>query len=171
MAVGGVWRYASSLANKNNEAAMNPHSLLLFLHVAGVVVWVGGMFFAYVCLRPTAAELFEPPQRLRLWRGVFGRFFPWVWAAVALIVASGFTMLFRVGFALAPIHWHLMMASGLAMVAIYAFVYVVPFAALQAGVAAEDWKAAGAALNRIRQLVATNLMLGGLTIAFATLGR
>lgn len=38
-------------------------SFLLFLHLAGVVLWVGGMFFAYVCLRPTAVKLFEPPQR------------------------------------------------------------------------------------------------------------
>ena len=44
---------------------MDFHPLLLFLHVAGVVVWVGGMFFAYVCLRPRAASQLEPPPRLR----------------------------------------------------------------------------------------------------------
>ena len=44
---------------------MDLHPLLLFLHVAGVVVWVGGMFFAYVCLRPEAASQLEPPPRLR----------------------------------------------------------------------------------------------------------
>ncbi|HEY6898714.1 MAG TPA: hypothetical protein VI279_15765, partial [Rhodocyclaceae bacterium] len=66
---------------------MNLHPLFLFLHVASVVVWVGGMFFAYMCLRPAAVELLEPPQRLRLWLGVFDRFFRWVWLAVALILA------------------------------------------------------------------------------------
>lgn len=31
-------------------------SLALALHVLAVVVWVGGMFFAYMTLRPVAAE-------------------------------------------------------------------------------------------------------------------
>jgi len=150
---------------------MQLQPLLLFIHLAGVVVWVGGMFFAYVCLRPTAVELFEPPQRLRLWRGVFGRFFTWVWWAVLLIAASGLVMIGQHGFAAAPPGWHLMMTSGLLMIAIYIYVATVPYAALVQAVEAEDWKAGGAALNRIRQLVGTNLLLGLLTLGFATLGR
>ena len=43
--------------------------------------------------------------------------------------------------------------------------------ALSKAVAAEEWKAGGAALGRIRQLVGTNLTLGFLTIAMGTLGR
>jgi uncharacterized membrane protein len=35
------------------------------LHIFGAVVWVGGMFAIYVCLRPALGTL-EPPQRLRL---------------------------------------------------------------------------------------------------------
>lgn len=145
--------------------------LLLFLHVAGVVVWVGGMFFAYVCLRPEAAAQLEPSPRLRLWRAVLARFFTWVWAAVVVVLASGLALLLRHGFAAAPLHQHLMLLMGLVMMAIYAFVFVVPYAALGRAVAAADWKAGGAALGRIRQLVGTNLTLGFLTIAMATLGR
>ena len=63
--------------------------LALFFHLSGMVVWVGGMFFAYVCLRPAAGNVLEPPQRLRLWTGVFSRFFPWVWLSVAAILGSG----------------------------------------------------------------------------------
>jgi uncharacterized membrane protein len=47
------------------------------LHILGAVVWVGGMFAAYVCLRPAAGAL-EPPQRLALWRRFFAKFFLWV---------------------------------------------------------------------------------------------
>ena len=150
---------------------MNLHPLLLFLHLVSVVVWVGGMFFAYVCLRPTAVELFQPPQRLKLWHGVFSRFFAWVWWAVALIAGSGLTMLSLSGFAAAPTGTHLMLASGLLMIAIYIYVASVPYPALQRAVAAEDWKAGGAALNRIRQMVGTNLLLGLVTLGFASLGR
>ena len=150
---------------------MNLQPLLVFLHLASVALWVGGMFFAYVCLRPTAVELFEPPQRLRLWRGVFSRFFVWVWAAVALIPASGLTMLLQAGFANAPLNWHLMLTTGLIMIGIFIYVATFPYAVLQRAVDAEDWKAAGAALNRIRQLIGINLVLGFVTIAIATLGQ
>ena len=40
---------------------MNP--LFKFLHLASVIVWVGGMFFAYVCLRPVAASQLAPTHR------------------------------------------------------------------------------------------------------------
>ena len=39
-------------------------SILLLLHLSGVIVWVGGMFFAHFCLRPVAALQLPPPQRL-----------------------------------------------------------------------------------------------------------
>ena len=150
---------------------MNLQPFLLFLHLASVVLWVGGMFFAYVCLRPTAVELFEPPQRLRLWRGVFSRFFVWVWGAVVLIPASGLIMLGQTGFAAAPLSWHLMLSTGFIMVGIFIYVATGPYAALERAVDAEDWKAGGAALNRIRQWVGANLLLGVATIAIATLGK
>ena len=150
---------------------MNSQPLLLFLHIASVVVWVGGMFFAYVCLRPTAVELFDPPQRLRLWYGVFSRFFVWVWWAVILIPASGLIMLWQHGFGAAPSSWYLMLVSGVVMIAIYIYVATCPYMALARAVEIEDWQAGGAALNRIRQIVGINLFLGLITMAFATLGR
>jgi uncharacterized membrane protein len=56
------------------------------------------------------------------------------------------------------------------MAAIFAVIALRFFPQLRQGVAAGDWPAAGAAMNRIRQLVATNLLLGTLTVAVATLG-
>ena len=52
--------------------------MMLFMklvHLLSIVVWVGGMFFAYVILRPSAADILQPPERLRLWDKVFSRFF------------------------------------------------------------------------------------------------
>ena len=45
------------------------------LHPLAAAIWVGGMFFAYFVIRPGVADL-APPERLRLWDRVFGRFFP-----------------------------------------------------------------------------------------------
>lgn len=142
---------------------------LHFLHLAGVIVWLGGMFFAHFCLRPAAAEL-PPAQRLPLLVATLGRFFVAVALAVVLILLSGFASLKLSGFALAPWHWHAMAGFGLLMAGIFAFIYFRLYPRLRTGVAAGDWPAAGAAMNRMRHLVAANLLLGGLTLAVATLG-
>ena len=63
------------------------------LAIFGAVVWVGGMFAIYVCLRPALGTL-EPPQRLRLMRVTFRKFFAWVWMAILLLLVSGYWMLF-----------------------------------------------------------------------------
>lgn len=144
--------------------------LLLFLHIVGDVVWIGGMFFAYVCLRPVAASQLPPPQRLPLWAAVFGRFFPWVWLAVVLLLATGLTMLLDVGLAHAPPHWHLMFGVGVAMMVIFGYVFLAPYQSLVRAVAAQQWPDAGAALNQIRRLVGINLSLGMINVAVATLG-
>ena len=149
---------------------MNPIPLLLFLHLISVTVWVGGMFFAYVCLRPVVAAQLQPPQRLPLWAAVFARFFPWVWLAVVLIPVSGLGVIFQVGWGSAPPHWHAMLALGVVMMLIFAHIYFAPFPRLCQGVAAMDWPKAGAALNQIRKMVGINLALGLLTITVATLG-
>lgn len=141
------------------------------LHVLGVVVWVGGMFFAYLALRPVAAQQLEPPQRLNLWQGVLQRFFFWVWLAVALILGSGSYMMWQLGGMSAPLYVYTMLVLGLIMMLIFAHVYFAPFRRLQRSIAVQDWTTAGAALNRIRIMIAANLTLGFITIAVAAFGR
>lgn len=146
-------------------------TLSLFLHVLSVVVWVGGMFFAYMALRPVAASVLEPPQRLTLWAGVFGKFFPWVWLSVALILLTGLHMLMVFGGMAAPHYAMTMLVLGVVMMAIFAHVFFAPYGRLKRAVAAQDWKAGGAALGQIRRLIGINLILGLLTIAVVFLGR
>ncbi len=54
---------------------MTPFALLYALHVLAATVWVGGMFFAWMVLRPAAVAMLQAPERLRLWTDVFRRFF------------------------------------------------------------------------------------------------
>lgn len=147
------------------------HPLLKFLHLAGVVIWVGGMFFAWMCLRPVAATHLEPPQRLTFWVGVFARFFPWVWLSVAAILVSGLWTLIAAGMKNAPIHWHLMLLLGLSMSVIYIYVYTTPYFKLKSAVSEQNWAVGAKSLGQIRQLIGTNLILGLVTIAISTLGR
>jgi uncharacterized membrane protein len=144
-------------------------TVALFLHLISDVVWIGGMFLAYVAVRPAALEVLEPPQRLRLWTGIFQRFFPWVWAAVVLILGSGFVMLGQM--AAVPAYVIVMTVIGIVMSMIFLHIFFAPFGRLKRAVAAEDWKTGAGALNQIRLLVGTNLALGLFNIAVGVLGR
>lgn len=139
-----------------------------FLHILGFTVWVGGMFFAYMALRPVAAARLEAPPRLLLWEGVFAKFFSWVWVSVALILASGAYMMAQLG--RPPGYVIAMFTVGIVMMLIFAHVFFAPYRRLRRAVAAQDWAAGGRALGQIRALVALNLVLGLLTIAFGALG-
>ena len=145
----------------------------LLLHALAVTVWVGGMFFAYICLRPVAAAQLEPPQRLALWNGVFARFFPWVFAAVAVILATGLWMVlvYYDGFDTVGLYVLLMFWLGLVMMAIFLHVFFAPYRHLKDAVARADWPAGGRALAQIRVLVGINTLLGLLVVAIATGGR
>ncbi len=145
-------------------------AFLLLLHLAGVIIWVGGMFFAHFCLRPVAAAQLPPPQRLPFLAAVLGRFFRVVAVAVVAILGSGFARLLAIGFAQAPLLWHMMAGLGLLMAVIFAIIYLRHYPRFKAAVAGSDWPVAGAAMNRIRLLVATNLGLGAVTLLVATLG-
>jgi uncharacterized membrane protein len=145
----------------------------LLLHLLAAVIWVGGMFFAYMALRPVAASQLEPPLRLALWAGVFGRFFPWVFAAIATLLVSGFWMVlgYYGGFAAVGLYVHIMLWLGSAMILIFLHVYFAPFRRLRRAVAGADWPAGGKALGQIRILVGINLLLGLLVVAVASGGR
>lgn len=147
-------------------------SIALTLHLLAAVVWVGGMFFAYVCLRPVAASVLEPPARLTLWHDTFKRFFLWVWAAVAILLITGHGMIAIFGgFAAIGKHVHLMMGVGYLMFLLYAHLYFAPFKRFKQFVADQNWPEAATQLNKMRKIVAINLTLGLVTIAVASGGK
>lgn len=143
------------------------------LHVLAAIVWVGGMFFAYVCLRPSLPGILEPPQPARLWRATLGRFFKWVWAAVLALLASGLYMAFTRygGMAAWPWWLHGMFGLGLAMMLIFMHVYFVPYRRLGVALDAGDKAAAASSVGQIRRLVAVNLALGVIVVIAASAGR
>jgi len=146
--------------------------LLLTIHLLSAVIWVGGMFFAYICLRPVAGALLEPNLRLPLWCGVFQRFFPWVWLSVIVIVMSGHGMIAVYGgMANVGKHVHVMLGLGYLMIGLYLHVYFALFGKLKQLVQAQSWPEAGVILNKIRVIIGVNLVLGLITISMASGGR
>lgn len=142
--------------------------IAILIHLLFAVIWVGGMFFAYTVLRPTAVQVLEPPERLALWVGVFGRFFPWVWGAIFLLPASGFYLLQNLGATQAI---HAMMGIWLIMTLVFFYIFFLRYPLLKKAVAANQWKTGGEILGSIRKLIAFNLSLGLLEVLAGVFAR
>lgn len=147
-------------------------SILIGIHLLASVIWVGGMFFAYQVLRPSVATL-EPEARLNLWAGVFGRFFPWVWASVAVLLLSGFWMIsaFFGGMKGAGMYIHLMMGIGMLMALLFAWMWFSPYRLFRKAMAAGDAQGAGRQVDRIRHILVVNLIMGLVVALLASAGK
>ena len=147
-------------------------TVALILHSLAAVVWVGGMFFALLALRPATAPL-EPGPRLELWSRVLDRFFAWVIAAIVLLLASGYAMIFGVyaGFRGIGLHVHIMQSIGIVMMLLFFHLYFAPWRRFRAALTRQDQAAAAGQLAQIRLIVTINLLLGLVTVAVGSSGR
>ena len=148
---------------------MTPFSLIYSLHVLAALVWVGGMFFAWMVLRPAAIKALEGHARLKLWVEVFQGFFRWVWVAVVLLPVSGVGMLHMHfnGFEAAPRYVQVMMGLYVVMTALFIRIQALMLPELRTAVAEQDWPAGAGVLGRIRRLVGINLLVGLAVVAIA----
>lgn len=152
-------------------------ALLKTVHLLSIVLWIGGMFFTLVCLRP-ALGMLEPPQRLRLMHEVLRRFFDVVLIAAGLALATGVWMIAvnaraagRAGVGLnMPLDWYAMAVLGMLMVAIFVHVRFTLYRRLARAVAGEAWPEGGAALASIARAVQLNLVLGFVIIVVTQAG-
>ncbi len=148
---------------------MTPFGILYTLHVLSALVWVGGMFFAWMVLRPAAMKALEGPARLKLWVEVFQGFFRWVWVAVVLLPISGVGMIHLQysGFEAAPRYVQVMMGLYVVMTALFIRIQALLLPELRTAVAAQDWPTGAATLGKIRKLVGINLIVGLVLVAIA----
>ena len=150
------------------------YSIALTLHLIAATIWVGGMFFAHMILRPSSVEKLEPPQRLPLWNAVFGRFFFWVWISVIIILVTGYWMVFDVYgdiLSLKITYIQLMHFIGIVMTIIFSYIFFVPYQAFKEAVEASQFPKGGEEMNKIRLLVTINLVLGLFTLIIASAGK
>ena len=140
------------------------YALMNFLHLLAAIVWLGGVSFVLIALRPAAAALLSPPQRLPLMAQVLSRFFVLVWLSIGLLLLTGLPMLLSVGMKGAPVGWHLMLGIGLLMFALFGHLYFGPFRRLKQAVSASNWPEGGRRAGQIVSLALLNLVLGALAI-------
>jgi len=141
-------------------------------HILAAVIWVGGMFFALLVLRPSTGPL-EPPTRFALWHRVLSRFFAWVSLSVVVLLVSGFAMVIWGfgGFAAVGKYVQVMMGLGILMMLLYGHLYFAPWRRFRRAVEASDWPTAAKYIDQIRLIVTVNLILGLVTVVIGASGR
>lgn len=148
------------------------HAIAVALHILAATIWVGGMFMAYMIVRPAMGGL-TPPEPVKMWGRIFAKFFNWVWLAVGVLIVTGFWMLLGPygGFAAAPHFLHVMLMLGLVMCALFAHLYFAPYRRMRQALAQEDYPAASKQIPMIRRIVAINLAIGLANVAIGAGGR
>lgn len=145
--------------------------LILFLHLAAAIFWMGGMAFMVLALRGPVSEQLQPPVRLPLLAAILKRFFAVVGVSIAVLLATGLTLLMAAGMKNAPPGWHAMAGLGVLMMLIFGHLYFSPWRRMKAAVAAADWPEAGKRMGQITLMAKINLGLGWLAIAAVMLWR
>ena len=145
-------------------------NLLLFLHLAAAIFWMGGMGFVLLALRPAAHAQLQPPQRLPDGAG-----------AAPLLRAGDREHRGAAGHrraaadagarAQAPRGWHAMAGLGVLMVLVFGHIFFAPWRRMQRAVAAQEWPEGGRRVNQIALLVKVNFALGWIAIAAVMLWR
>lgn len=144
------------------------------LHLVAAIVWMGGMTFMLVALRPAALEVLEPQVRARLMGAVWRRFFSVVLVAIAVLLLTGghmYASAFKAaqsstaGAAGVPMGWGLMLGIGVVMILLFGHIYFAGFGKFKRALAAQQWPVAAQAAAQINRLVVINFVLGWLAIA------
>jgi uncharacterized membrane protein len=148
---------------------MTAFSLVYTLHVLAALVWVGGMFFTWMIVRPAVIAALQGPARLQLWLQILPRFFTWVWVVVVLLPITGVGMiqLQFPSFDTAPRYVQVMIGLYVVMAALFMRVHSLQLPELRQAVQAEQWPEGVAVLGRMRRMMAVNLLLGLAVVAIA----
>lgn len=148
------------------------YDLVKLLHLVAGIVWMGGMTFMLVALRPAAFATMEPQPRARLILEVWRRFFAVVLGAIVVLFITGtnlYTTAFRAakaatGEGSVPLGWNLMLIAGITMMLIFGHIYFAGFRKYRRALDAGEWPKVGAMATQIHILMLTNFTLGWFAI-------
>jgi uncharacterized membrane protein len=149
------------------------YDLLKLLHLISAVVWMGGMAFMLLALRPAALAVMEAQPRAVLMAAVWQRFFAVVLVAIVVLLATGGYMFGgtmkaareATGHGIVPLGWTVMTALGGLMFLVFGHIYFAGFQKFRRAVAASQWPLAAKAAGQIHLLMVTNFVLGWAAIA------
>ena len=132
--------------------------LVTAIHLLCVVLWVGGMAFLLLTLRPSVTAI-DPTARLVLQGAVYRRFFRTIWQVMPMAIVSGLLLLI-LSYSHQSLPWEVMVmqTGGVVMAAIFIGMVLVPNKRFQAKLAAGTATAEDVA--PIRRLIWVSLGIG-----------
>jgi uncharacterized membrane protein len=141
-------------------------SLVLALHLLAAVIWVGGMAYTLLVLRP-ALNVLEPAQRNQMHMQTLRRFFLVIWHAMPLVLLTGYAMVIGVygGFRGLPRQVNIMQGLAIIMAAVFVAVFFGPWQRFRRAI-----RPGPELVGRIRRLITVNLVLGVIVIVAAAIG-
>lgn len=153
--------------------------IVKLIHLVAAILWMGGMTFMILALRPAAVAMLQPPERMMLMGAVWKRFFPIVMVSIVALFSTGtnlYTNAFRAikaatGQGAVPLGWNVMLVLGLLMIALFGHIYFVGYARFKRAMAVQDWPLASKAAAQVHTFMLTNFVLGWLAIAAVRLVR
>ncbi len=139
---------------------------VLTLHTIGAVLWIGGMGYALIVLRPAIGVL-EPAAQMQMHMQSLRRFLRLTWHVMPLVLVSGWIMVFTLygGFAHLPWAVNAMQLTALVMAGVFAYLALGPFKRFRRAI-----RPGPELLGRMRRLMLVNLALGTLVLVFASIG-
>jgi uncharacterized membrane protein len=137
--------------------------LILFVHLTGIVFWVGGMVFIRVCLAPSKMPL-------GVWLEILTRFFMLSQVAIALIAISGTLRLFDPRIGQPPLAWQLMGVTGTAAIVMFLGAVRGAWRQLYEAARSGEKNAIQEAMSRFRRWLDIVLVFVTLTGTAATFG-
>jgi uncharacterized membrane protein len=69
---------------------------ILWLHLLGVVIWIGGLVFQWLVVRPACKRLTSVREQVRMRLSLEARFYPVLWPAVGVVLFTGLVNLMSV---------------------------------------------------------------------------
>ena len=141
------------------------------LHAIAATLWIGGIFFAFMALRPAAQEVLQPRERLHLWRAAYRKFFQLVWVLISILLVTGYYQLF---FRFGVCEFAALLASDAYYWADngrrFFYLYFSLYGRLCRLIDTEDISAASDTLKKMRPVIAANLFLGIVITAVGVCG-
>lgn len=101
---------------------------LLFLHILFTIVWIGGMIYSLIFLKPALREILPEESRGKFLKSVLSRFFVAVWLSIIVIFITGMGLWhgYRKDFSENTL-FHIKLFSFGLMVVIFSYIYFLLF--------------------------------------------
>lgn len=128
---------------------------MLFLHIFFAMVWIGGMAYSLLFLKPSLKEILQEEQKQRFLNSVFSRFFLGVWLSIIVLFITGMGLWhgYRKDFS-ENLLFHLKLFLFALMTMVFIYIYFFLFRRGK--------------ISQVPNLVAVNLFLGILVLMIIT---